>query len=72
MKASDLIRQLQELVETDGDLDVRLYTDHGQCAMRANWVSVTHIEEDEYMTDTIHPDDLDDYDNPIKVIEIQA
>lgn len=72
MKASDLIRQLQELVETDGDLDIRLYTDHGQCSMKANWVSTTHIEDDEYMADTIHPDDLDGCDNPIKIIEIQA
>lgn len=72
MRASDLIRQLQKLVETDGDLDVRLYTDHGQCSMKANWVGVSHIDSEDYMADSIHPDDLDDYDNPIKVIEIQA
>ena len=72
MRASDLIMQLQELVEIDGDLDVRLYTDHGQCAMEANWVSIAHIEDDGYMADTIHPNDLCNWDNPIKVIEIQA
>lgn len=72
MKASELIKHLEECINEHGDLDVRLYADHGQCSMSAEGVGLSYIEEDSYMADTLNPEDLGGYDDYIEVIEIYA
>ena len=70
MLISELIQQLQETLESDGDLEVRLQTDHGQYVMRATWSGVSYIEDDSYMAEAVADEDRDD--SHIKVCEIQA
>ena len=40
MKASELIKHLQESIASNGDLDVMVYTDHGQTQSKANDLSI--------------------------------
>lgn len=70
MRISELIEQLQETLESDGDLEVRLQADHGQCVMRATWSGVSYIEDDSYMAEAVADEDRDE--SHIKVCEIQA
>lgn len=72
MKASDIIKDLEKLVEKHGDLDVRLYCDHGQSMMGATEVCTCYIDEDQWMAEHLDEEDLEDYPDAIKVIEINA
>lgn len=71
MTLNELINKAIKLQEKGyGDLQVRLITDHGQVLMKAEHIETTYMEEDTYMEDEIHEDDLDEWENPIKVIVI--
>lgn len=69
MNISKLIKELNELKELHGDMQVRLQCDHGQELMSATWVGVSYISDDSYMPSV--SDDIND-DCSIRVIEIQA
>jgi hypothetical protein len=71
MKISEVIKELQELLDKQGDLQVRVEADHGQTAMKANCVVEGYIDEDVYMPEGVHPDDLDGYEGAIKVVIIE-
>lgn len=76
MTLNELQENLKFLVNegVDGDLQVRVYADHGQVSMSAGGVGIGYIEEDTYMAESVHPDDIEnnpeDYEDVIKVIEI--
>lgn len=71
MKLDKLIEQALKLQKRGyGDLEVRVYADHGQCSMAADNIYLGWIEQDEYMAEGIHPDDLEEYPDAIKIIEI--
>tara|TARA_R110000787_G_scaffold207672_1_gene317740 strand:+ start:271 stop:465 length:195 start_codon:yes stop_codon:yes gene_type:complete len=44
MKASELVKQLQDFIGKFGDLDVKLFTDHGQAQSTVHGVSVEDHE----------------------------
>ena len=69
MKVSELITELQKFMDIQGDLDVKIYADHGQVHMNVYQVALTFTEDkSEYMSEAINPDDADgSYD---KVCEI--
>ena len=69
MKVSELIVELQRFMDIQGDLDVKIYADHGQTHMNADQVALAFTEDkSEWMSEAIHPDDADEgYD---KVCEI--
>lgn len=68
MKISEVIKELQGIIDSHGDLQVHLNCDHGQELMNANWVGVSSIESDQdYM-----PEYGDENEYDIKVVEIQA
>lgn len=67
------VGKLKELLkDVDDSLQVRLVTDHGQCAMTMTGYGESYIEEDSYTADEIHEDDLDGYDDPVKVYILEA
>lgn len=71
MKAKELIKELQSLVDEHGDITVRLQCDHGQELMRSTWCGVSFVDND----DTYMPEFSDsehELDTAVKVIEIQA
>jgi hypothetical protein len=72
MTLNELIVELQDLKDSgvSGDTQVRVYADHGQCSMMCSGAGVSYIEDDSYMAESIHPDDLEDYPDAIKVVEI--
>jgi hypothetical protein len=72
MKLSKLLETLSLLKDTHGgDIEIRVEADHGQTAMSLTWVGLGHvIDGDEYMTETIHPDDVDE--DSFEVILLQG
>ena len=68
------LKELQERVNemiaqgVDEGLQVRVYADHGQVSMSAGGVGIGYIEEDTYIAESVHPDDVND--TSIKVVEI--
>lgn len=72
MRATDIIKQLNKLVKEHGNLDVRLWCDHGQSMMQVDEVCISYIDEDVYMAEDIHEDDLVNHPEAIKVINISA
>lgn len=69
MKVSNLILELQKFLDTEGDLDVKLYTDHGQTHMNAGEVNLAYTEEKgAWMSEAVHPDDVEEGND--KVCEI--
>jgi hypothetical protein len=72
MKLNKLLETLLLLKETHGgDIDIRVEADHGQTAMSLTWVGLGHVEEiDAYMTESIHPDDVDE--DSFEVILLQG
>lgn len=73
MKLSELIDALKKLQEEFcGDLPVRLQTDQGQHLMSASWCGINYIESEEYLSEGIAGEDLSEYPDAIKVVEIQA
>ncbi len=67
MKVKDLIDKLNNL---NPELQVRLVADHGQTAMTCSGVFESYIQEDEYMAEEIHSDDL--CGDEIKVAILEA
>ena len=53
MKASELVKQLQDFIGKFGDLDVMLYTDHGQTQAPTHTVTV----EERYVEEWVVEDD---------------
>ena len=74
MKLNELIDELQDLKDSgiSGDTQVRVYADHGQSSMQCGGAGISYIEEEGYSVETIHPNDLEDYPDAIKVVEIWA
>lgn len=73
MKVKELFEELSKLIDVGhGDLQVRVEADHGQTPMKANCVGEGYISGDDYMPDGVHPDDLDDCPNAVKVIIIEG
>lgn len=72
MTLNELMDELQDLKDSgvSGDIQVRVWADHGQSSMRCGGAYTTYIEEDEYVSETIHKDDLEDYPDAIQVVEI--
>ena len=76
MKVCELIEKLQNLPEESKKLDVTLYTDHGQCNIRPDFVQHVYVRKDDldnaYMLDSISIDDIeeDELDDYVKIIEI--
>lgn len=69
MNVSKLIKDLSDLQDLYGDVQVRLQCDHGQELMRVTWAGVSYISDDSYVPSV--SDEIDD-DCNIRVIEIQA
>ena len=67
MKVSDLIRQLQELQQEHGDIDVRINAEHSQCLMRTTWVGESYIEDGSWIAEGIHEDDLGEYQTLLRL-----
>lgn len=72
MTLDGLMKQLKDLKESgvSGDTQVRVYADHGQMSMACGGAGVSYIEEEGYSVESIHPDDLEDYPDTIKVVEV--
>lgn len=71
MNVKELIEELQKYPE---DMQVRLYTDHGQIPMKPGDVSKAYIEEDSYMPSEVEEADYlnGDFPDAIPVIFIDA
>lgn len=70
MKASELIKSIEQIIKDHGDIPVRINADHGQELMSATYVGVVYVEShDEYMPEY---SEEDDFDNGLKAIEIQG
>ena len=71
MNISELIKDLEEVKEEHGDLDVRVWADHGQWCMKAFAVGPQWVDEN---GDTVCQEDIDDgeyeADDFIRVVEI--
>lgn len=72
MTLNELMDELQDLVDSgvSGETQVRVYVNHGQSSMQCGGAGISYIEEEGYSVETIHPDDLGDYPDAIKVVEI--
>lgn len=76
MTLKELQENLKFLVDegVDGDLQVRVFADHGLASMSAGGVGIGYIDEDTPIAESIHPEDIEnfpeDYKHAIKVIEI--
>ena len=53
MKASGLVKEIQDYIGKFGDLDIKLYTDHGQTQCTVYGVSV----EDQYVEEWVEEGD---------------
>lgn len=72
MKVSELLRELRELEGQGlGDLTVRVSADHAQVSIALSSIdSESYIEKDDWMTDTVHIEDVKDYPDAIRVVEL--
>jgi hypothetical protein len=62
MKLNKLLEELLKLHDDGhGDTEICVEADHGQTAVYAGWVSLEDYSEDDETT--IHPDDLEDYED---------
>lgn len=62
MKVSELIAELQRFMDTQGDLDVKIYADHGQVHMNAGEVNLSYTEDkEEWMSEPVNPDDAEEH-----------
>lgn len=69
MIVSELITKLEKFLDIQGDLDVKLYVDHGQTHMNADQVALAFTEEKgAWMSESVHPDDVEEHHE--KVCEI--
>lgn len=60
MKASQVIEELQNLIQKHGDLEVTVYADHGQMESGAYSVDLAYADEDR---ESINPEDVENYDH---------
>jgi hypothetical protein len=72
MTLNELMDELQDLKDSgvSGGTEVRVYADHGQMSMTCGGAGISYIEEEGYSVESIHPDDLEDYPDAIKVVEV--
>ena len=72
MTLNELMDELQDLKDSgvSGDTQVRVYADHGQMSMTCGGAGISYIEDASDMAESIHPDDLEDYPDAIKVVEM--
>lgn len=76
MTLKELQENLKFLVDegVDEGLQVRVYAGHGQVSMSAGGVGIGYIDEDTYMPESVHPEDMEnnpeDYKDVITVVEI--
>lgn len=71
MTLNELHNMTKELIEKGhGELEVRVWADHGQQAMPTDSVDVDRLESDDYMGEIIHPDDYDEYDEYVECVVI--
>jgi hypothetical protein len=70
MTVDQLIKDLQKLSQEGyGDLQVRVEADHGQTAMVPCTPFKTFIEEDTWMTNEVHPNNVEDYHIPVIILQ---
>ena len=74
MRATELIKTLQELIQAYGDIDVVCSGDH-QALYKVGGVERSYVEDiQEYMMEEKHPDDVEDFiadgGNPSKVFVV--
>lgn len=70
MRVSELIVELQKFLNIQGDLDVKMYADHGQVHMNVDQVALAFTEDkSEYMSEAVNEEDVDG-DTLDKVCEI--
>ena len=69
MKTSELIKELEQLMSIHGDIDVTIWTDHGQSNTNAYYIGIQYVDED---GETYADEDLNDFEPGAftKVIEI--
>lgn len=60
MKATELIIELQKLVDKHGDLDVRAFADHGQVDIEVTSADVVYADSDEWVIESCY-DPLEEY-----------
>jgi len=60
MTGKDLLEILMTKSEEELDLEVRLFTDHGQSAEPAHCVDVDYIESGQYGAERIAEEDIED------------
>lgn len=71
MKISKMIEALSELLETEGDIEVNVFADHGQTCMKSESLGIQYIKSaDEYLPELINLEDIEDYPNAVRVVEI--
>ena len=60
MRVSELIVELQKFLNIQGDLDVKMYADHGQVHMSVDQVALAFTEDkSEYMSEAVSEEDVD-------------
>jgi len=66
---------MKELAKIPKNLPVCIYADHGQSTMKAFSVKKEKVcaeDFDNFMMDTVHPDDIEDDSNYIEICQIEA
>lgn len=67
MKVGELKKILKDV---DDNMEVYVYADHGSMCMKASGAGYQYIEELEWMTESVDEEDLDYYQDAVKVFEI--
>ncbi len=72
MKLDELMAELQDLKDSgvSGDTQVLVRTGHNHVKSLCVGAYTSHIRHNDYYRESIHPDDLEDYPDAIKVVEI--
>ncbi len=69
MNISELIKELETIKEEHGELDVTIFSDHGQWNTPADCIGIQYIDDGH---DVYAEEDIVDYDDLIKVVEISG
>jgi len=75
MLLSEVILELQDALNTYGNLQTCVYADHGQHSMTVSNITLINVpksEANEYMKDAVHEDDMDPDEEYVQFIEIGA
>jgi len=71
MTVQELIDELKKV--KDKSLKVVVEADHGQTPMTATWSGEIQVaDENEYLMESVHEDDVDEYDDLVTVYCLQA